>query len=186
MERILKNQTANPAPLGLFGFAMTTFLLNLHNAGFYQLDVMIMSMGIFYGGLAQFIAGIMEWKKGNTFGFTAFCSYGAFWLALVFIWVAPLAGLTAVNSTSLGFFLLIWGLLSCVMFIGTLAGNTIGKLVFGSLVILFFLLAAANFLHSETLHTIAGIEGLICAAFAFYEAAALVINDKFGRTVLAL
>ena len=84
---------ANPAPLGLFGFGMTTILLNIHNAGFYPLNVMIMAMGIFYGGIAQVIAGIMEFKKGNTFGALAFTSYGFFWLTLVFIWTAPEMGL---------------------------------------------------------------------------------------------
>ena len=75
--------TSNPAPLGLMGFGMTTVLLNFHNAGFFELGAMILGMGIFYGGLAQVIAGIMEWKKGNTFGTTAFTSYGFFWLSLV-------------------------------------------------------------------------------------------------------
>ena len=79
----VKDKTGNPAPLGLLGFGMTTVLLNLHNAGFFGLGSMILAMGIFYGGLAQIIAGIMEWKKGNTFATTAFCSYGFFWLTLV-------------------------------------------------------------------------------------------------------
>src|SRR3954468_5775944 len=79
----IKDETGNPAPLGLLGFGMTTVLLNLHNAGFYELNTMILAMGIFYGGIAQIIAGIMEWKKGNTFATTAFTSYGLFWLSLV-------------------------------------------------------------------------------------------------------
>ena len=79
----IKDTTANPAPLGLLGFGMTTVLLNIHNAGIYELGTMILAMGIFYGGMAQIIAGIMEWKKNNTFGTTAFSSYGLFWLTLV-------------------------------------------------------------------------------------------------------
>ena len=79
----LLDTTANPAPLGLLGFGMTTVLLNMHNAGFFALGSMILAMGIFYGGLAQIVAGIMEWKKNNTFGATAFFSYGCFWLSLV-------------------------------------------------------------------------------------------------------
>ena len=74
---------ANPAPLGLMGFGMTTILLNLHNAGLFEMDDAILAMGIFYGGAAQIIAGIMEFRKGNTFGLTAFTSYGLFWLSLV-------------------------------------------------------------------------------------------------------
>ena len=84
--------TANPAPLGLMGFGMTTVLLNIHNAGFYPMNAMILSMGFFYGGIAQVIAGIMEWKKGNTFGTTAFTSYGLFWLSLVGIVLLPKSG----------------------------------------------------------------------------------------------
>ena len=79
----IKDTTGNPAPLGLLGFGMTTVLLNLHNAGFYELNSMILAMGICYGGTAQIVAGIMEWRKGNTFATTAFLSYGLFWFSLV-------------------------------------------------------------------------------------------------------
>ena len=79
--------TANPGPLGLMAFGMTTVMLNLHNAGFFALNSMIIGMGVFYGGIAQVIAGIMEWKKNSTFGMTAFLSYGLFWLTLVALWV---------------------------------------------------------------------------------------------------
>ncbi len=178
--------SANPAPLGLAGFAMTTILLNLHNAGFYGLSVMIMGMGIFYGGIAQIIAGIMEWRQGNTFGTIAFVSYGSFWLSLVCIWALPLCGLPAADPVSMGWYLTLWGIFTFLLFIGTLKGKTIGKLVFGSLVVLFFLLAAANFTGSHAIHTFAGYEGILCGFFALYEAGALVINEKFGRQVLPL
>src|SRR5512136_2403249 len=81
--------TANPAPLGLMAFGMTTVLLNIHNAGFYAMNTMILAMGIFYGGIAQVIAGLMDWKKNNTFGTTAFLSYGLFWLTLVALLILP-------------------------------------------------------------------------------------------------
>src|ERR1019366_1380391 len=87
--REIKDTTANPAPLGLLAFGMTTVLLNLHNAGFFELGSMILGMGIFYGGAAQVIAGITEWKKNNTFGTTAFLSYGMFWLTLVALVALP-------------------------------------------------------------------------------------------------
>jgi len=177
---------ANPAPLGLAGFALTTILLNIHNAGFYELSVMIMGMGIFYGGIAQIIAGIMEYRRGNTFGTVAFVSYGSFWLSLVFIWTMPSLGLPAANAVSMGWYLAVWGLFTFILFIGTLGGKTIGKLVFGSLTILFFLLALANFTGSHAIHTLAGFEGIVCGAFALYEAAALVINEKKGRQALPL
>lgn len=177
---------ANPAPLGLFGFGLTTMLLNIHNAGFYELNVMIMAMGIFYGGSAQIIAGIMEFKKGNTFGTLAFTSYGFFWLTLVFIWVAPGLGLPKTDALGMAWYLTMWGLFSFVLFIGTLKGNTTGKIVFASVVVLFGLLAAHNFTGSEALLTLAGYEGIFCGFCAFYEASALVLNEKFGRVVLPL
>ncbi|CAK7007357.1 MAG: Succinate-acetate/proton symporter SatP [Desulfovibrio sp.] len=176
----------NPAPLGLAGFALTTILLNIHNAGFYDLNVMIMGMGIFYGGIAQIIAGILEARQGNTFGTVAFVSYGSFWLSLVFIWTAPGLGLPAADALSMGCYLALWGVFTFALFIGTLKGKTIGKLVFGSLTLLFALLAAANFTGSHAIHTIAGFEGIICGGFALYEAAAIVINEKNGRQVLPL
>ena len=177
---------ANPAPLGLGGFALTTILLNIHNAGFFEVNVMIFAMGIFYGGIAQLIAGIMEFKHGNTFGMVAFLSFGSFWLTLVFIWVAPNFGLPAADATSMGCYLTIWGVLSFAMFICTLKGSMIGKLIFGSLVVLFALLAAATFTGNHTLHTVAGYEGIGCGSLALYEACALLINDKWGRQVLPL
>lgn len=178
--------SANPAPLGLAGFAMTTILLNIHNAGFFELSVMIMGMGVFYGGIAQLIAGIMEWKQGNTFGTVAFVSYGSFWLSLVFIWVMPHLGLPAADPLSMGCYLGLWGIFTFALFIGTLKGKTIGKLVFGSLTVLFALLALANFTGSHAVHTLAGYEGILCGVFALYESAGIVINEKFGRTVLPL
>lgn len=186
MEQIIKDTTANPAPIGLFGFGMTTILLNIHNAGFFELNAMIMGMGIFFGGLQQVIAGIMEWKKGNIFAMSAFTSYGFFWISLVTLWLLPLLGVAKPDGNSMGFYLGIWGLFTFALFIGTLNGNTIGKLIFGSLVVLFALLSVASFTGNENIHTIAGYEGILCGSFAFYEAAALIINEKYGREVLPL
>src|SRR5947209_4252946 len=138
----VKDGIANPAPLGLCAFGMTTVVLNLHNAGFFELNSMILAMGIFYGGSAQVIAGIMEWKKGNTFACTAFTSYGFFWLTLVAVVVLPKAGWgTASNETAMAAYLAMWGLFTGVMFIGTLRLSRALQVVFGSLTILFFLLA---------------------------------------------
>src|SRR5207237_3940730 len=97
----LRDTTGNPAPLGLLGFGMTTVLLNLHNAGLYELNSMILAMGICYGGAAQIIAGIMEWRKGNTFATTAFLSYGLFWFSLVkLVILAKIASATCSNDTA--------------------------------------------------------------------------------------
>src|SRR5439155_9238979 len=106
----LKDTSANPAPLGLLGFGMTTVLLNLHNAGLYELNSMILAMGICYGGAAQFFAGIMEWRKGNTFATTAFLSYGLSWFSLVALTVLPkLGSATPSNDTAMAAYLFMWG-----------------------------------------------------------------------------
>lgn len=140
-----KEGTANPAPLGLLGFGMTTVLLNLHNAGLFPLSAMIMGMGVFVGGVAQIIAGIMEYKKNNTFGMTAFCSYGVFWLSLVAVWTFPTLGIAdAASGFSMGFYLVLWGLFTTGMFFGTLKMTRVHQVVFATLAVLFFLLALAE------------------------------------------
>jgi len=179
--------TANPAPLGLMGFGMTTVLLNIHNAGIVSLSAMIISMGIFYGGLAQIIAGIMEFKKDNVFGATAFTSYGLFWLSLVGIWIFPKMGLAdPASSKSVGFYLLMWGIFTFVMYIGTLKQTRANQVVFGTLFILFFLLAAADFTGSHTIKVIAGWEGIICGLSAIYNALGQVLNSVYNKKVLPL
>src|SRR5512135_2135752 len=159
----IHDKTANPAPLGLMGFGMTTILLNLHNAGMYELNSMIMAMGLCYGGMAQIFAGIFEWKKNNTFGATAFTSYGLFWISLVFIWIMPKLGLAnATAANALAAYLAAWGVFTLVMFIGTLKLNCYLQFIFGSLALLFFLLAIGNAMDNSAIKTIAGYEGLIC------------------------
>src|SRR5271170_8115262 len=106
----IKDNSANPAPLGLFGFGMTTVLLNLHNAGIYEMNSMILALGIFYGGMAQIIAGIMESKKNNTFGMTAFISYGFFWLSLVALILLPILNpALKTDDAGMAAYLAIWG-----------------------------------------------------------------------------
>ena len=181
-----KNILANPAPLGLMGFGMTTVLLNLHNAGFFALGSMILAMGIFYGGIAQIIAGILEYRKGNTFGMTAFTSYGLFWLSFVGILVIPalIPSVTAPGDTAMGWYLFMWGLFTCLMFISTLKKPKALQFVFGSLTILFWLLALGHFLQNPDITKIAGYEGIICGLSAIYLAMAEVINETYGKTIL--
>lgn len=178
---------ANPGPLGLMGFGMTTVLLNLHNAGFFPLSSVILSMGIFYGGLAQILAGLLEYKKGNTFAATAFTSYGAFWLSLVGLLMLPKMGLAEATDTRfLGVYLGLWGIFTLFMFIGTLPANRALQFVFGSLTILFALLAVGNFTDNHALLMFAGFEGIICGASAIYLAMAEVLNEQYGRTILPI
>lgn len=183
----LNDTTANPAPLGLLGFGMTTVLLNLHNAGFFPLDAMILGMGIFYGGLGQIIVGIMEWKKNNTFGATAFTSYGLFWLTLVALIILPQTGFgKAPDAMAMTAYLTMWGLFTAVLFIGTFRLNRALQFVFGSLTVLFFLLAIGDATGNQTIKTIAGWEGIICGLSAIYTGLAQVLNEVYGRTVAPL
>ncbi|AYD46796.1 acetate uptake transporter [Arachidicoccus soli] len=188
-ELIKIDYTGNPAPLGLLGFGMTTVLLNIHNAGFVPISSMILSMGIFYGGIAQVIAGIMEWKKGNTFASTAFISYGFFWLTLVGLLVLPKIGwwdAIPESANTMGVYLSMWGLFTLVMFVGTFKLNKALQFVFGSLTILFVLLAAGEFSGNTIFGTIAGYEGIICGLSAIYTGLAEVLNEVYGRTVCPL
>jgi succinate-acetate transporter protein len=140
-----ENTVANPAPLGLLGFGMTTILLNLHNAQIIPLSAVIVAMGAFVGGAAQLVAGMMEFRNRNTFGATAFTSYGFFWLSLIFIWMNPFKGIDAADSRSVAFYLLLWGIYTAFMFVGTLKHNRGTQVVFGTLALLFLTLSAADF-----------------------------------------
>ncbi len=183
----IKDPTANPAPLGLMAFGMTTVLLNFHNAGFYGMDTTILAMGVFYGGAAQVIAGLMEWKKGNTFGTVAFTSYGAFWLTLVGLLLFPKVGLGgAPEAASMASYLALWGVLTALLFVATLRLNRALQVVFATLTVLFGLLALATALGSETWHHVAGFEGILCGASAIYAAIAQILNEVHGRTILPL
>ena len=185
------NDRANPAPLGLMGFGMTTVLLNLHNAGYFKVGAMILAMGFFYGGLAQVIAGIMEFRKNNTFGMTAFISYGSFWITLGFIWAftgtGGLGGLyPAENADYFGWYLFLWGLFTAYMFLNTLNRNRGLQVIFGTLVVLFWLLAIGDWTGNETITKIAGWEGILCGLSAIYLAAAEVFKETYGREILPI
>ena len=178
---------ANPAPLGLMGFGMTTVLLNIHNAGFFpEIGSMILAMGLFYGGAAQVVAGICEFKKGNTFGLTAFTSYGFFWMTLVGLLVMPKLGIgiSPVPAEFMGCYLAMWGIFTLYMFVGTLKVNKALQVIFGSLTLLFFLLALKDFTHNHALGVLAGYEGIFCGLSAVYLAMAEVLNEIYGREIL--
>jgi succinate-acetate transporter protein len=192
----MSEKLANPAPLGLLGFGLTTVLLNLHNAGLFPLDTMILAMGLAYGGLAQVIVGIMEFKKGNTFGTVAFTSYGLFWWSLVLLLVLPktslFTGLSAPTETAMAAYFLMWGLFTLAMFFGTLKKNRALQFVFMSLTILFFMLVIRELTGNPTLfgtftwNNLLGIEGVICGLSAVYLAIADVLNETYGKTVLPI
>ena len=189
----IKDMTANPAPLGLLGFGITTVLLNIHNAGFFPINSMILAMGFAYGGIAQLFACVMEYKKGNTFATVAFGSYGLFWWSLVILLILPqinifntsgTSALKAADPTSLAAYLFMWGVFTLVMFIATLKLKRGLQVVFISLAILFFLLTAGELTGSQLIITIAGYEGIFTGASAMYVGLAEVINETYGRDVL--
>ncbi len=184
-EYVLQDRSANPAPLGLLGFGMTTVLLNIHNAGFFEMNSVIFAMGIFYGGIAQIIAGIMESKKNNTFGFTAFISYGFFWLTLVGLLVMPKLGwVAAASETAMAYYLALWGVFTLFLFIGTFKMSRALQVVFGTLVVLFFMLAYGDASGNAQVKIYAGYEGILCGASAIYAGIATLLNEVYGRVVM--
>jgi uncharacterized protein len=180
-----KDGIANPAPLGLCAFGTTTVLLNFHNAGLFEMNSMILAMGIFYGGLAQVIAGVLEAKKNNTFGLTAFTSYGFFWLSLVALVVMPKMGWVAAPSeNAMVAYLAVWGVFTLLLFFGTLRLSRALQFVFATLTVLFFLLALGDYTANSAIKHFAGYEGIICGASAIYTGVAGLLNEQFGRIVL--
>lgn len=186
-ETTTKDNLANPAPLGLCAFGMTTVLLNFHNAGFFEINSMILGMGLFYGGLAQVIAGIIEAGKNNTFGLTAFTSYGFFWLSLVALIVMPKLGwVAATPPNAFAAYLAVWGVFTFLLFFGTLKLNRALQFVFLSLTILFALLAITKATGNENIEHFAGYVGIICGSSAIYTGIANVLNEVYGKTVLPI
>jgi len=186
-EMRISDTTANPGALGLLAFGLTTIILNLHNAGLFGMGSVVFAMGIFYGGIAQVIAGIMEWKKNNTFGMTAFISYGFFWIVLVFMLLMPALGWTgALDKVSLICYLALWGLFSLVMFVITFRLSKALQVVFGLLVLLFILLVVGNALGSETIIHIAGVEGILCGLSAMYTGLGEVMNEVYKEKIVNL
>ncbi|MEO6220750.1 MAG: acetate uptake transporter [Ginsengibacter sp.] len=184
---IIKDTSANPAPLGLLAFGLTTVLLNLHNAGFFEMNSMILAMGIFYGGIAQIVAGILEAKKNNTFGLTAFVSYGFFWLTLVGLIVMPKLGwINAASEDAMIAYLIIWGIFTGLLFFGTLRISKALQFVFATLTILFFLLAIGDATGNQTLKIFTGYEGIVCGGSAIYTGAGTLLNEMYGKQIVPL
>jgi len=188
------DKSANPAPLGLLGFGMTTVLLNLHNAGVIQNSAMILAMGVMVGGVAQILAGLLEFRRGNTFATTAFTAYGAFWISLVMLLILPdllpkSATAQAPDAIAMGWYLLLWGIFTAFMTVGTWKSNRVLQFVFASLTILFGLLVLHKWFDTETskiFGRIAGWEGIVCGASAIYLGMAEVINEQLGTTILPI
>lgn len=175
-------KNANPAPLGLLGFGMTTVLLSLHNSGVTPLDGVTLMMGILCGGIAQLIAGILEYRNGNTFGTVAFTLYGIFWLVLIGIKL-DVTG-TGSGGDTMGVFCLLWGIMTLFLFIGTLRGRISSKIVFSTLTVTFLLLSVADFTGMGAITTVAGIVGILCGLSAMYTAFAEILAEQYEEEVL--
>jgi len=171
---------ANPAPLGLSAFALTTFVLSSANTGLITAPNVVLGLALFYGGLVQLLAGIQEFKTGNTFGATAFCSYGGFWLAFAVLFIPPFAALTPYTKaadlhTALGYFLLGWAIFTFIMFLGTFRLNGALIAVFGLLFLTFLVLAIGEFTVNTSIHQIGGWIGFLTALAAWYAALADIL-----------
>lgn len=183
---------ADPGPLGLAAFATTTFLLSLFNAGIVpdSLEKVVLPLALFYGGVAQFVAGVFEFRKANTFGATAFVSFAAFWMSFAayvqFAEPALKAGGASETEVALatGLYLLMWAIFTGYMLLASLrtTGALIG--VFGLLFLTFLSLALGDITGVDALGTVGGILGLLTALVAWYASAAGVTNATWGRTVL--
>jgi succinate-acetate transporter protein len=169
------------------GFGMTTILLSLSNAGYFALGAAILTMGLFFGGAAQIIAGLMEFKKGNTFGMTVFCSFGFFWVVIIVTILAPKLGLAnAESAQALAWFFFLWGIYVVYLTIGTLRTNRLMQFTFVTLAIVFFLLSAADATGNGDIKVLAGYIGILAGAGAVYMAASHVLQEALGKSVLPL
>ncbi|MFF8864663.1 acetate uptake transporter [Streptomyces sp. NPDC015139] len=178
----------DPAPLGLAGFALTTLLLSVINTNLLKESaavIPVLALALFYGGLAQFAAGLFEFRRGNTFGATAFVSYGAFWLS--YWWLAPRLEIAGGAHNALGLFLLGWGIFTAFMAVAALRVNLAVLAVLVLLTITYVLLAVGAFQTGAPPHTVTqvgGWFGIATGLVAWYASAATVINDTHGRPVL--
>jgi uncharacterized protein len=176
----IEPQWANPGALGLAAFGLNTILLQIYNIGWID-NTLPLIYGIFWGGLAQVIAGIIDGKRGDTFGLTAFLSYGIFWIGLAMAFVFQWSGLVTLDNAGLGWVMVMWGVFTLIMTIGTFKITRIHIIVFSLVTVLFFLLAAHFFWGLSSV--VPGVEGIIAGAFAVYGAAAVILNEKYLKTV---
>ncbi len=188
---------ADPGPLGLAAFAGTTFMLSLINAGLVGtqkapgggLLPMVAALALAYGGVAQLIAGLWEFRTGNTFGAVAFCSFGAFWISFFFVVQSVGKNVPTEVFSGLGLYLWMWGIFTAYMFIASLRTTGAVALVFLLLAITFIVLGIGNSALAGTLHAtngtikLGGYVGLVTAIAAWYASFAGVINATFGRTI---
>ena len=184
----IKDITAGAGALGLLGYGMPGVLLGLANAGIIQAGSMILAMAIFMGGFAMFTAGLMEWKKGNTYGMAAYGSYGLFWFSFAALFILPVLGFAkdTGGQGAMAAYLALWGLFTLILFIGSLKMSRALQFVLGTLALVFFLEAIGAATGSGMFTVLAGYIGIISGLAAIYTALAPVLNDIYGRTIAPL
>ena len=179
---------ADPGALGLCAFATTTFVLSLFNAGFVasSMEPVVLPLALFYGGLAQLLAGMWEFRKGNTFGATAFASYGSFWLAFAAYvqFVVPDLGGSDAAAVPTGLFLLAWTIVTAILLLASLGTNGAIVAVLTTLFVTFLLLTIGELAGASGVAVAGGYVGILTALVAWYAAAAVVTNATWGRVVL--
>ena len=184
----IKDITAGAGALGLLGYGMPGVLLSLANAGIIQAGSMILGMVIFFGGFAMFTAGLMEWKKGNTYGMAAYASYGLFWFSFATLLLLPALGLAkdTGGAGAMAAYLALWGLFTVILFIGSLKMSKALQFVLGTLALVFFLEAIGAATGNGSFTIYAGYVGIISGFAAIYTALAPVLNDIYGKTIAPL
>lgn len=177
---------ADPGPLGLAGFALTTFILSVYNSGMIGTgETVVLGCALAYGGLAQLLAGMWEFAKGNTFGAVAFSSYGAFWISFWYLLNHIPADATGNDLThGLGLYLLAWGIFTLYMLVASLRTTGAIAAVFLFLTLTFFALAIGKFGGHIGWTKFGGWLGIITAILAWYTSFAAVTNSTFKKTVL--
>jgi succinate-acetate transporter protein len=174
---------ANPGALGLGAFGFTTLLLQIHNIGLIPNTIPLV-FGFFWGGAAQVIAGIIDARRGDTFGLTAFVSYGVFWIGLAFAFLLQWQGVITLDGPSLAWLMIGWGIFTGYMTIGAFRISVVHAFIFVSLTILFGLLA--GHFYGLVPARVAGIEGIFVAAAAIYGSAAVITHAQFGRWIFPI
>ncbi|MCY0938693.1 acetate uptake transporter [Streptomyces sp. H34-S4] len=183
-------KVANPGPLGLAAFALTTFVLSLFNSGLISnaaLSAVVLPLALFYGGLAQFVAGLLEFRRGNTFGTTAFVSYGAFWMSFAAYVKFVVPTLPADQAhVATGWFLVAWFIFTAYMSIAAMKLDVAHRVLFVSLALTFLFLALGDLMQSTALGHTGGFLGLFTAGVAWYISFAVVAKETWGRDVAPL
>lgn len=178
------NKIGNPAVVGLAGFGLTTLLLQIHNLGLCGIGP-VLACGLIFGGLAQLIAGFGEQKVGNNFGFSAFVSYGAFWIALSIIWILNYFGMYKSNTQDVGWFLVAWTLYTAILWVASLRIHGAMAFTFTTLLAGFILLDLGHF-GFPILNTVACYVLIVCALSAWYMMAGIILNDAAGKPILKM